>query len=143
MSTDHVERAREVFLAARRLEAVERSALLDEACAGDAALRGEVEKLLANDTVADTEGDDPAIVPTLAARPSAGSQERIGRYRLLEQIGEGGFGIIYLAEQTRPVRRRVALKIIKPGMDSKTIIARFEAAPSTWACGPGDRRSRR
>ncbi len=127
MSTDHVERAREVFLAARRLEAVERSALLDEACAGDAALRGEVEKLLANDTEADTDGDDPAIVPTLAARPSAGSQERIGRYRLLEQIGEGGFGIIYLAEQTRPVHRRVALKIIKPGMDSKTIIARFEA----------------
>ena len=52
---------------------------------------------------------------------------QIGRYKLLEQIGEGGFGVVYMAEQLEPVRRRVALKVIKPGMDSRQIIARFEA----------------
>ena len=51
----------------------------------------------------------------------------IGPYKLLEQIGEGGFGIVFMAEQVRPVRRRVALKIIKPGMDTRQVIARFEA----------------
>ena len=53
--------------------------------------------------------------------------DRIGRYKLLQQIGEGGCGVVYLAEQTEPVRRRVALKIIKPGMDTKSVMARFEA----------------
>src|SRR5204862_4995441 len=52
---------------------------------------------------------------------------QIGRYKLLEQVGEGGMGVVYVAEQTEPVRRRVALKIIKPGMDTKQVIARFEA----------------
>src|SRR5207247_2848703 len=51
----------------------------------------------------------------------------IGPYKLLEQIGEGGFGVVYMAEQQQPVRRKVALKVIKPGMDSKQVIARFEA----------------
>jgi serine/threonine protein kinase len=60
---------------------------------------------------------------TLLEHPGA----RIGPYRLLEQIGEGGFGIVYLAEQIEPVRRRVALKILKPGMDSRQVIVRFEA----------------
>ena len=55
------------------------------------------------------------------------SGDRIGRYKLLEQIGEGGCGIVFMAEQDEPVRRRVALKVIKPGMDSKSVIARFEA----------------
>src|SRR5262249_15604741 len=56
-----------------------------------------------------------------------GSGDRIGRYKLLEQIGEGGCGIVYMAEQEEPVRRRVALKVIKLGMDTKAVIARFEA----------------
>jgi hypothetical protein len=56
----------------------------------------------------------------------------VGRYKLLERIGGGGMGVVYMAEQVRPVRRRVALKIIKPGMDSKQVIARFEAGT-----GPG------
>ncbi|MEE9295323.1 MAG: serine/threonine-protein kinase [Phycisphaerae bacterium] len=59
--------------------------------------------------------------------------DRIGPYKLLEQIGEGGFGIVYLAEQTEPVRRRVALKVIKPGMDSKQVIARFDAEKQALA----------
>src|SRR5258708_4485740 len=61
--------------------------------------------------------------PTLAEKPG----DRIGRYKLLQQIGEGGCGVVYMAEQDEPVRRRVALKIIKLGMDTKSVIARFEA----------------
>ena len=59
----------------------------------------------------------------LAERPGT----TIGRYKLLEQIGEGGMGVVYMAEQREPVRRKVALKIIKPGMDTREVIARFEA----------------
>src|SRR5262245_27706156 len=66
--------------------------------------------------------------PRMAGEPAGDhAGQTIGRYRLLEQIGEGGMGVVYVAEQTRPVRRRVALKIIKPGMDSRQVIARFEA----------------
>src|ERR671932_22344 len=61
--------------------------------------------------------------PSVTERPGA----VIGPYKLLEQIGEGGFGVVFLAEQTKPVRRRVALKVLKPGMDSKQVVARFEA----------------
>jgi serine/threonine protein kinase/tetratricopeptide (TPR) repeat protein len=73
--------------------------------------------------------DDPAgPTPTEAYRPpSEGVGTRIGPYKLLQQIGEGGFGVVYMAEQQEPVHRRVALKIIKPGMDSAQVIARFEA----------------
>ena len=53
--------------------------------------------------------------------------DRIGRYKLLQQIGEGGYGVVYMAEQEEPVRRQIALKIIKPGMDTKSVMARFEA----------------
>jgi serine/threonine protein kinase len=69
-----------------------------------------------------------ANAPTAPKDPSAESPEgRIGRYKLLHVLGEGGMGIVYLAEQTEPVKRRVALKLIKPGMDSRQVIARFEA----------------
>src|SRR5205823_3040365 len=68
-------------------------------------------------------GDEETMPPPAAERPGT----LIGPYKLLEQIGEGGMGIVYVAEQTEPVRRRVALKIIKPGMDTKQVIARFEA----------------
>lgn len=70
---------------------------------------------------------EDAVPPTLApiAREKPGNE--IGPYTIREQIGEGGFGLVYVAEQSKPVRRRVALKIIKPGMDSKEVIARFEA----------------
>ena len=61
-----------------------------------------------------------------AAREDTPS-ERVGHYKLLEQIGEGGFGVVYMAEQQEPIRRRVALKIIKLGMDTKQVVARFEA----------------
>ena len=104
----------------------ERAAYLDEACGNDPALRDEMESLLAAHLEAD------AFMATLADpvwQDTASEKEgdRIGRYKLLQQIGEGGFGTVYLAEQTEPVKRRVALKVIKAGMDSKEVIARFEA----------------
>src|SRR5205823_1009604 len=74
--------------------------------------------------------DSPAAGPTLTLAPPQameGPGTVIGPYKLLEQIGEGGMGLVYMAEQTQPVRRKVALKIIKPGMDTKQVIARFEA----------------
>ena len=67
------------------------------------------------------------IFPTINFEPPEQIGTTIGRYKLLEQIGEGGMGVVYVAEQTEPVRRRVALKIIKPGMDTRQVIARFEA----------------
>src|SRR5262249_53672434 len=105
---------------------------LDKACGPDASLRAEVEGLLgalsragefmrrpvASAAVVETADEQP-----LTERPGA----VIGPYKLLQQIGEGGMGVVYMAEQQQPIRRRVALKIIKPGMDSKQVIARFEA----------------
>ncbi|HEV8067662.1 MAG TPA: protein kinase [Planctomycetaceae bacterium] len=119
-----------IFKAAVSLPAHERAAYLERACGNNEALRQEIESLLrAHDApgsfperlierVAVTEINDP-----ITGR--AGTV--IGPYKLLEQIGEGGMGVVYMAEQVSPVRRRVALKIIKPGMDTRQVIARFEA----------------
>src|SRR5206468_7695606 len=76
----------------------------------------------------DENGPSPAAGRSPGPRfPTEGPGTVIGPYKLLQQIGEGGMGTVYLAEQTRPVQRKVALKVIKPGMDSKQVIARFEA----------------
>jgi serine/threonine protein kinase/tetratricopeptide (TPR) repeat protein len=106
------------------------AAYLDAACGGDAELRAQVEALLKSYHEAGNFLDPPtsqltetADFSTLTECPGA----VIGPYKLLEQIGEGGFGVVFMAEQTEPVRRRVALKIIKPGMDTRQVIARFEA----------------
>lgn len=107
----------------------EREAYLDGACAGDAALRARVEALLAAAEKDDaflsgaTVGEPPGATDGFA-RDGAG--RRIGPYRVLQLIGEGGFGSVYMAEQERPVRRRVALKVIKLGMDTRAVVARFE-----------------
>ena len=70
----------------------------------------------------------PEPAPTADQPPvSEGPGHEIGRYKLLQKIGEGGFGVVYMAEQQRPVRRKVAIKIIKPGMDTHAVVARFEA----------------
>jgi serine/threonine protein kinase len=100
---------------------------LEEVCAGDASLRQEVESLLAaHDEAGDfLAGQALSAVPQLPPGEKAG--DRVGRYKLLEQIGEGGFGVVWMAEQEEPVRRRVALKIIKLGMDTREVVARFEA----------------
>src|SRR6266542_3300754 len=119
-----------IFLAAIEIgSATERAAFLDQACAGNPALRRELQALLQAHGSPQRLLDAPvAGVPTidepqLLERPGA----VIGPYKLLEQIGEGGFGIVFLAEQTQPVHRKVALKVIKPGMDSRQVVARFEA----------------
>ena len=121
----------------------ERQAFLDQACGDDHALRNRIERLLGLLQNAETffTGCAPALevaaseagpsqIPSAAksalkAEPEPGS--RIGPYKLLQKLGEGGCGVVFMAEQERPVRRRVALKIIKLGMDTKSVIARFEA----------------
>jgi eukaryotic-like serine/threonine-protein kinase len=120
-----------------RTDAVERAAYLDKACGADAALRERIEKLLRAHDEAEGFLSNPnsgrqsdagitALFPdALPVTEKAG--DRIGRYRLYQQIGEGGCGVVYMAEQEEPVRRRVALKVIKLGMDTKQVIARFEA----------------
>src|SRR5687768_7791688 len=125
---------RSIFIAALDLgDERERQAYLDAACAGDAVLRRRVEALLRSHDEAGTFLGTPALgeVPTTfmtdSARSTDSSGDRIGPYKLLEKIGEGGMGTVYLAEQERPIRRQVALKIIKAGMDSAQVIARFEA----------------
>jgi len=103
---------------------------VQEACAGDDLLRQRVEALLRAHESAETFMASPAVRLKRGnrgrqARRTAG--DRIGRYKLLQQIGEGGCGVVYMAEQEEPVRRRVALKVIKLGIDTKQVIARFEA----------------
>src|SRR5437016_595986 len=120
-----------VFTEALRLPPEDRDRYLDEACKGDNELRRRVEALLqAYEQAGDFLGKPAADRPARAAQAfQAGEKpgDRIGHYKLLQQIGEGGCGVVYMAEQEAPVRRRVALKIIKPGMDTKSVIARFEA----------------
>jgi serine/threonine protein kinase/tetratricopeptide (TPR) repeat protein len=121
----------EVYFAALERETAEaRAAYLDEVCASDPDLRRRVERLLEAQPKMGSFMDSPAAGPTLSlasAEAVEGPGRVIGPYKLLEQIGEGGMGIVYMAEQTEPVRRKVALKIIKPGMDTKQVTARFEA----------------
>jgi len=125
---------KDLFLAALDVAPGDRAAWLDRECAADASLREHLWLMLAAhdapQSLLDQAGDRPAADPWAtsdlpAAGPDPGAA--IGPYKLLEQIGEGGFGVVYLAEQTHPVRRRVALKVLKPGMDTKQVIARFEA----------------
>jgi serine/threonine protein kinase/tetratricopeptide (TPR) repeat protein len=122
----------EIFFAAlEKSSAQERTSYLEEACAGDADLRRQVEKMLAAQTQLSGFLESPAagkLAATVDEPPGIESPGAvIGPYRLLECIGEGGFGVVYMAEQSQPVRRRVALKVLKPGMDSRQVIARFEA----------------
>src|SRR5947199_6798529 len=118
-----------ILNAALELPTAQRAAYLDQACAGDAALRQEVEALLEANDQAESFLQVPPVGldfnRSLPFTEKAGDQ--IGRYKLLQQIGEGGCGVVYMAEQEEPVRRRVALKVIKLGMDTKQVIARFEA----------------
>ena len=124
----------EVFNIALELPAEERAAYLDRECAGDAALRQRVEELLKANEVSCACLESSANVPPgwggtarFSLVPSEKPGDRIGRYKLLQKIGEGGMGVVYMAEQEEPVRRRVALKIIKLGMDTQQVVARFEA----------------
>jgi serine/threonine protein kinase len=124
-------RAKAIFLDAIEMGIAHRETFVDERCGDDVALREQVLQLL--------EGESkPLPIESLAddIRAAAGDQRvgtkdlpasMIGRYRLVERLGEGGFGVVFAAEQTEPVKRRVALKLIKLGMDTRQVIARFEA----------------
>src|SRR5262245_24687512 len=127
----------------------ERAAFLAEACGGDGALRRRVEALLQahDDPASFLRAPPPDLAPTLEAAPgrdadfslrpclvaptlpptAEGPGSRIGPYKLLQLVGEGGMGAVFMAEQTEPVQRKVALKVIKAGMDSAQVVARFEA----------------
>ena len=125
-------RIEELYHAAREREVDERAAFLRDACGSDEALRSEIEALLAQDVVS-----GPLERPAWAAAASRGATESllpaeggattIGRYRLLQKIGEGGMGEVWLAEQQEPVRRRVALKLVKTGMNTREVMTRFES----------------
>jgi len=133
-------RERELFVSALEKPPAGRAAFLDAACGGDRELRRRVEELLSEQddiggfletpALSDAGGSfrgarsgDTQVIASVTEKPG----DLIGRYKLLQQIGEGGCGVVYMAEQEEPVRRRVALKVIKLGMDTKSVIARFEA----------------
>ncbi len=143
--------ARDIFAAAVKLEdGPARQAMIEFACQGDDKLLAQVQSLLAADgqtanelenVVAKIASRDPSLNNATtetfitdssdgddsAARFDVAKHPKIGPYTIRELIGEGGMGYVYVAEQTKPVRRKVALKVIKPGMDTKEVIARFEA----------------
>ncbi len=122
-----IERMEALFCQALEFRPEERAAFLAGACGQDFALLARVRALLhAHEAGEGSLPEKPRGAPSpgqLAEKPG----DRIGHYKLLEQIGEGGFGVVYMAEQEEPVRRRVALKIIKLGMDTRRVVARFEA----------------
>ena len=123
-------RAEELHSAALKRDAGGRDEFLRQACGGDAELRREIESLLGYEQKLDGFLEMP---PLLTVRLDAIAQEQsqtgqaLGPYHLLELIGQGGMGEVWLAEQTQPVRRRVALKLIKAGMDTREVVARFES----------------
>jgi serine/threonine protein kinase len=136
-------RAKEIFLTIREVPLPQRDEDLERLCAGDSLVRGMVEGLLAGDRAPlpfESLADDIVAARGMLTGGTEGNREgmraaagesqlgsRIGRYRVLEKIGEGGFGVVYMAEQEEPVRRKVALKVIKLGMDTRQVVARFEA----------------
>jgi eukaryotic-like serine/threonine-protein kinase len=136
----------EIFADALGLSVAERGKFLDHVCAGDGVLRGRVQALLDGAQQAGGFLDAPLTAPLMitpfeqagdaiglpSVLSAVGSAKvegsaKAGRYKLLEKIGEGGCGVVWMAEQSEPVRRKVALKVIKLGMDTKEVIARFEA----------------
>ena len=122
------ELVKELFGAALELDPRERVAFLDRQCKGDSELREEVEALLDADASAGSFLQHPILEPPTANSSEADVSEIIiGPYRLLELVGEGGMGEVWLAEQKQPVRRRVAIKLIKAGMDTREVVTRFES----------------
>src|SRR5579884_3908047 len=136
------------YLAQQQPDAAARAAFLDEACANQPEVRARLEKLLEAHDAPVSLFNKPAVEMDTTLEPAASSSRgsgidedssfssappaekpgtRIGPYKLLQQIGEGGMGVVWMAEQTQPVQRKVALKVIKPGMDSRQVITRFEA----------------
>jgi non-specific serine/threonine protein kinase/serine/threonine-protein kinase len=129
MNPDRLAEAESIFQEVADLSPGDRGPILSERCGDDAELRLLVDRLLAHHDGgmgSFLESPSQDIRATIDPRDTV-LPSRIGPYRILEAIGEGGMGMVYIAEQTKPVRRKVALKVIKPGMDSQQVIARFEA----------------
>jgi serine/threonine protein kinase len=127
---------REVFEGAVDLPQSERNAYLMNACSGNELLRARLDALLQKHDQAQDFLEQPVVAEAMATDPAINhvdppavqvGQVIAARYKLLEEIGEGGMGTVWMAQQTEPVRRQVALKLIKPGMDSRAVLARFEA----------------
>lgn len=135
MTLESKRSSKDIFLQAIEISSQEeRAAFLAEACIKDSDLRNRVDALilahdrpesLLNSSAPRFGADGPDLTVALHSAEKPGTM--IGPYKLLQQIGEGGMGTVYMAEQTAPIKRRVALKVIKPGMDSKQVLARFEA----------------
>jgi serine/threonine protein kinase/WD40 repeat protein len=124
--SENIQRIETLFNRALEFRPDERAAFLAGACGQDTALLARVQTLLSAHDVEGVLSDQPqneAVARRIAEQPG----DCIGHYKLLQQIGEGGCGVVYMAEQEQPVRRRVALKVIKLGMDTKNVVARFEA----------------
>ena len=124
-------RAFEIFTEAIQLPAEEQSPFLDRTCVGDEGLRRKIEALLKSNERAESFLERPASADVGVTRakvvPGEKPGDHVDRYKLLKQIGEGGWGVVFVAEQQFPVSRFVALKVVKPGTDTKSVIARFEA----------------
>jgi len=124
-------RVKEIVGAALELGAAERVVFLDQACAQDAGLRAEVESLL--DAHADADGLSEGPWAESTAADAAGERKHLGPYRLIQVLGVGGMGQVWLAEQTEPVRRRVALKLIRAGMYDSALVQRFQSERQSLA----------
>ena len=137
MDPDRFTLIKELLIALEDVPARERAAFLDRACGDDAVLRAEVESLMgeAAPSIMLTGGLGARITPVLASSlpQDSATPTEIGPYRIVEVLGEGGMGVVYRAEQTAPIRREVALKLIRYGMDSGRIVSRFEAERQTLA----------
>src|SRR5262245_10894097 len=128
---------KELFLAVLDVAPQDRAAWLERECAGNDALRDQLSRMLAAHDEPQSLLDRPGALaapirggagPTLDSQPlSERPGTQIGPYKLSEQIGEGGMGTVWMAQRSEPMRRLVAVKVIKPGMDSRQVIARFEA----------------
>jgi eukaryotic-like serine/threonine-protein kinase len=123
-------KVKEIFLAAAEMTRAERQGYLDSACAGDEALRRDVDEMLEHHgqlgsfLQSHAGGQVPTVDSPRVERPGAVIADR---YKLLQQIGEGGMGTVWMAQQTEPVKRLVAVKLIKAGMDAAQVLGRFEA----------------
>jgi len=133
MADSRYERLKDVVTRAREVPLADRAAFLDEACAGDAELRAEAASLLAHDISLEVlrTAAFGAAAPVAAATPAR--PDRIGPYHLGDVLGEGGMGVVYRAEQIEPIQRPVALKLVRRGMDTERIVARFALERQTLA----------